>query len=70
MQQSEPQWFKSSYSAGQGTECVEVALIRDGVAVRDSKDYRMPHLQFGTDAWATYVVSVREGGWRRTIGSD
>jgi hypothetical protein len=70
MQQSEPQWFKSSYSAGQGTECVEVALVRDGVAVRDSKDRRMPHLQFGAEAWVTYMASVREGDWRRPRGTE
>lgn len=34
---SEQQWFKSSYSGGSGTECVECAYVRDRTLVRDSK---------------------------------
>ncbi|MDT0609400.1 DUF397 domain-containing protein [Streptomyces lancefieldiae] len=32
-----PQWLKSSYSDSGGNNCVEVAPVRAGVAVRDSK---------------------------------
>lgn len=31
-------WRKSSYSGGEGNECVEVADLRIRVAVRDSKN--------------------------------
>ncbi|WP_408629956.1 DUF397 domain-containing protein [Amycolatopsis aidingensis] len=30
-------WHTSSYSNGGGNECVEVAMLEDGAAVRDSK---------------------------------
>ena len=30
-------WFKSSYSSGEGGACVEVAADRAAVRVRDSK---------------------------------
>ncbi|WP_343242979.1 DUF397 domain-containing protein [Streptomyces sp. SID12501] len=32
-----PQWLKSSYSDSGGNNCVEVASVRTGVALRDSK---------------------------------
>jgi hypothetical protein len=31
-------WIKSSYSAGNGPDCVEIMRISEGFAVRDSKD--------------------------------
>ena len=34
---SELVWFKSSYSTGQGGECVEVAACSTTIHVRDSK---------------------------------
>ncbi|MER6088592.1 DUF397 domain-containing protein [Streptomyces bluensis] len=58
--QSEPQWFKSSYSGGSGTECLEAAFIQDGLAVRDSKDSSGPQLSFTAKAWADFVTAVRE----------
>jgi hypothetical protein len=53
-------WRKSSYSGGQGN-CVEVAPLRDGVAVRDSKNPSGPVLRFGADAWQVFVASVKAG---------
>ncbi|MFJ7048864.1 DUF397 domain-containing protein [Streptomyces sp. NPDC101112] len=47
---SEHQWFKSSYSRGSGTECVEAASVLDGCAVRDSKDLSGPRLSFSSEA--------------------
>ncbi|MFJ3820379.1 DUF397 domain-containing protein [Streptomyces nodosus] len=51
------QWFKSSYSGGSGTECVECAHMPDGVLVRDSKRANGP------------VIAVRVQTWRDFIGS-
>ncbi|MFC6882773.1 MULTISPECIES: DUF397 domain-containing protein [Actinomadura] len=31
-------WRKSSHSGSNGGDCVELAYVRDAVAVRDSKD--------------------------------
>ncbi|MFJ8076841.1 DUF397 domain-containing protein [Streptomyces sp. NPDC096176] len=52
---SELAWFKSSYSGGEGGECVEVAAANDGVFVRDSKNVRLPHLVVGAAGWACFV---------------
>ncbi|MFF7263613.1 DUF397 domain-containing protein [Streptomyces sp. NPDC008159] len=55
-------WFKSSYSGGNTTECVEAAFVRDGCAVRDSKDLSGPRLSFSPKAWADFVGAVRDTG--------
>ncbi|MCX4908392.1 DUF397 domain-containing protein [Streptomyces sp. NBC_00878] len=52
-------WFKSSYSGGNETECVEAALLPGFTAVRDSKDTVGPLLVFAPQAWADFVVAVR-----------
>ena len=48
-------WFKSSYSGGDGGQCVEVATGADAVHVRDSKDVARPALRVSPDAWAGFV---------------
>ncbi|WP_330440014.1 DUF397 domain-containing protein [Micromonospora sp. NBC_00821] len=49
-------WRKSTRSAGNGGECVEVADNLPGiVAVRDSKDPHGPALTFSTTAWGSFV---------------
>jgi len=53
-------WRKSSYSGGQG-DCVEVAAIRDGAAVRDSKDKSGPVLAFPAGAWQAFLSDVKAG---------
>ncbi|MER5467997.1 DUF397 domain-containing protein [Streptomyces sp. NPDC002935] len=49
-------WQKSSYSGGQGGDCLEVA---DGhptlVPVRDSKNPLGPSVTFGAAAWTAFV---------------
>ncbi|MGC4876562.1 DUF397 domain-containing protein [Micromonospora sp. DT43] len=53
-------WRKSTRSAGNGGECVEVADNLPGiVAVRDSKDPHGPALTFAPIAWATFVRETR-----------
>jgi Domain of unknown function (DUF397). len=47
------QWHKSSYS-GQGGDCVEVADLAIGVAVRDSKDPGGAEIHFGAGAWRAF----------------
>ncbi|MFI0894973.1 DUF397 domain-containing protein [Streptomyces sp. NPDC020983] len=55
-------WRKSSYSNGDGGECVEVADGLTGVVpVRDSKDPEGPALLFGADAWVAFVGAVKAG---------
>ncbi|MFH9174358.1 DUF397 domain-containing protein [Streptomyces albogriseolus] len=48
-------WFKSSYSAGDGGECVEVAAVPAKVHVRDSKDTTRAALAVEPTAWAAFV---------------
>ncbi|GAA4779287.1 DUF397 domain-containing protein [Streptomyces sanyensis] len=48
-------WFKSSYSAGDGGQCVEVAESPSCVHIRDSKDTDRPGLVVEGSAWATFV---------------
>jgi len=53
-------WRKSSYS-GQGANCVGVAPLRDGIAVRDSKDANGPVLSFPADVWSAFIGAVKDG---------
>ncbi|WP_426364277.1 DUF397 domain-containing protein [Streptomyces sp. E-08] len=48
-------WFKSSYSGGDGGDCIEVAARAGAVHVRDSKDVARPGLCVSRDAWAGFV---------------
>ncbi|MFH8711700.1 DUF397 domain-containing protein [Streptomyces zaomyceticus] len=48
-------WFKSSYSGGEGGNCVEVATHPSAVHVRDSKDPHGPQFAVSPAAWAAFV---------------
>ncbi|MFJ5263595.1 DUF397 domain-containing protein [Streptomyces sp. NPDC088387] len=48
-------WFKSSYSGGNTTECVEAAFIALGVLIRDSKRPEHAQLIFSPDAWTGFL---------------
>jgi hypothetical protein len=53
-------WRKSSYSNGQGGDCVEVARNLPGViAVRDSKNPDGPALIVSRDEWAGFVTRLQ-----------
>jgi hypothetical protein len=55
-------WRKGSRSNGNGgNNCVEVAFLDSGVAVRDSKDRSGPALMFTTAEWTAFVDSAKEG---------
>ncbi|BCL26445.1 DUF397 domain-containing protein [Streptomyces aurantiacus] len=51
-------WFKSSYSSGEGGACVEVAADRAAIRVRDSKKHTGPQLAFTRAAWAGFVTDL------------
>ncbi|MCI3224538.1 DUF397 domain-containing protein [Streptomyces sp. NP-1717] len=56
---STAQWRKSSYSNGDGGDCVEVADRYPGVIpVRDSKTPTGPVLLLTPTAWTAFVRSV------------
>lgn len=49
-------WYKSSYSAGNTNDCVEVADLPTATKVRDSKlSESSPVLSFGDSQWAAFV---------------
>ena len=53
-------WRKSTFSGGNGGNCVEVARNLPGiVAVRDSKDREGPALLFAPDEWCAFLDGVR-----------
>ncbi|MGW0998607.1 DUF397 domain-containing protein [Streptomyces sp. NPDC002523] len=49
-----------SYSGGSGSACVEVGFSGPLTSVRDSKDLRRGTLAAPTDAFATFVDSLKE----------
>ncbi|WP_225830424.1 DUF397 domain-containing protein [Streptomyces sp. NK08204] len=48
-------WRTSSYSSGEGGQCVEVAVQPHVVCVRDSKDIDQPAIPVTAAAWAAFV---------------
>ncbi|TDQ01166.1 DUF397 domain-containing protein [Labedaea rhizosphaerae] len=53
------EWRKSSYSGGNGSDCVEVAISPRRAAVRDSKNISGPVLRFPAEAWWAFVLHRR-----------
>lgn len=58
-----PHWFKSSYSGGSGTECLECARTSEGTLVRDSKAPNGPIITFGRVAWQKFVSQLGRQTW-------
>jgi hypothetical protein len=62
MDLSNATWRKSSYSGGNGGNCVEVAVLSDNsLEVRDSKDPDGPRLMFDSAAWRVFAAQVKGG---------
>jgi hypothetical protein len=53
-------WRKSSYSADNGGNCVEVGRAGPVVAVRDTKDRAGAALAFGPDAWRRFAARIKD----------
>ncbi|GGM12327.1 hypothetical protein GCM10010129_65460 [Streptomyces fumigatiscleroticus] len=60
-------WAKSSYSSGEGGDCVEVATGDHAVHVRDSKDVARPPLTVAPGAWTAFL-GFAGGRGRRGLG--
>lgn len=56
---SELCWRKSSFSS-QG-DCVEIAVVRDQIFVRDSKVPDGPVLEFTRSEWAALADGIKAG---------
>jgi hypothetical protein len=53
-------WHKSTRSGVNGN-CVEVARLKDTVAVRDSKNPTGPTLMFTPTEWEAFIHGAKEG---------
>jgi Domain of unknown function (DUF397) len=59
-------FHKSTFSNGQGGNCVEVATLDDGGrAVRDSKNQAGPVLLFTASEWDAFLEGVKAGEFDR-----
>ncbi|MFB7554463.1 DUF397 domain-containing protein [Streptomyces brevispora] len=54
-------WKKSSYSSGEGGQCVEVAAAGAAVCIRDSKQADGPVLSVGSAGWVRFVRMAAHG---------
>ncbi len=55
-------WRTSSYSGGQGGNCVQVAAHGGLILVRDTKDHgHGPVHRFPAARWRAFLTAVREG---------
>ena len=61
MRDDELRWFTSSFSGGNGENCVEVALLPGEVAVRDTKDRALPPHRYAAADWSAFLAGVRAG---------
>ncbi|GAA3731822.1 DUF397 domain-containing protein [Salinactinospora qingdaonensis] len=55
-----PEFRKSSYS-NRNQNCVEVADLPAGAAVRDSQNREQGHLSFAIEEWRAFVDAVKGG---------
>ncbi|MFD9316164.1 DUF397 domain-containing protein [Streptomyces sp. NPDC057456] len=53
-------WRKSSHSTGNGA-CVEITVVEEVVAVRDSKDPGRPALVFSPHEWRLFLHAAGDG---------
>ena len=59
MDLSQVDWRKSTHSGMGG--CIEVAMLGDRVAVRDSKNPHGPILEFSRTEWTAFLKGVHDG---------
>ena len=64
MDLSNATWRKTSYSGGNGGNCVEIVALPDhSRAVRDSKDPEGPKLVFAPATWRAFTAAVKGGAF-------
>jgi hypothetical protein len=52
-------WRKSTFSGGNGSNCVEVGGSGPAVMVRDTKDRAGAALTFSPDAWRRFAATIK-----------
>ncbi|HEY1973804.1 MAG TPA: DUF397 domain-containing protein [Pseudonocardia sp.] len=58
-------WRKSSFSGNHedGASCVEVALVAEGVALRDTKNRALAPHRYPAAEWRAFLAALRSGEW-------
>lgn len=54
-----PSWRKSSYSSGNGGQCIEAGHAPGAVLVRDTTDRDGVTLSVSPEAWASFAASLK-----------
>jgi hypothetical protein len=57
---NDSRWRKSSYSGGEGGNCVEVGADAGDLVVRDSQDRHGLVLNFTASAWRRFADQVKD----------
>ncbi len=52
-------WRKSSFSGGNGGQCVEAGSIPGAVLVRDTTNRDSGTLTFSAQAWKTFAATIK-----------
>lgn len=60
---TDARWRKSTRSGNTGGACVQVATVRESIAVRDSKDPNGPAFMFDRQAWTDFTTHLCDGGF-------
>ncbi|MCY9786389.1 DUF397 domain-containing protein [Nocardiopsis sp. EMB25] len=55
-------WRKSSYSSSHGQNCVEIADLPGGAAIRDTQNRHLGHINVPASEWAALLGTVRSAG--------
>lgn len=56
-------WRKTARSQATTDNCVEVAYLSGGIAMRDSKDPDGPRLTLGHEEWRTFTARIKGGSY-------
>jgi hypothetical protein len=54
-------WRKSSFSGGNGGQCVEAGSIAGAVLVRDTTNRDGGMLAFSAQAWKAFAATIKSG---------
>jgi hypothetical protein len=54
-----PSWRKSSYSSGNGGQCVETGHVTGAVLIRDTRDRDGVTLSVSPETWASFTASLK-----------
>lgn len=54
-------WRKSSFSGGNGGQCVEAGSILGAVLVRDTTNRNGGTLAFSAQAWKSFAATIKNG---------